>query len=154
MSGLSASSILKNSRQNVSLATVFLCPDQSCKLKLPSRATLLTHFKMCHTREISAEEEAEGQHKHQTEDTLDYETDPDDPQLEGGKAGAGKGRKKYICSECGNVSANSQSHKKHMKSCHEEVKTYDCPDCGVKVTRKYHLLRHIKVFCVPKPLVI
>merc|ERR1719219_1449535 len=71
VSGLSASSILKNSRQNVSLATVFLCPDQSCKLKLPSRATLLTHFKMCHTREISAEEEEEDQH--QTEDSLDYE---------------------------------------------------------------------------------
>ena len=142
MSGLSASSILKNSRQNVSLATVFLCPDQSCKLKLPSRATLLTHFKMCHTREISAEEEEEP-HQHQTEDSLDYETDPDDPQLEAGKAGI-KARKNYICSECGHVAANSQSHKKHMKSCHDEVKTYDCPDCGVKVTRKYHLLRHIK----------
>ena len=136
VSGLSASSILKNSHQNVSLATVFLCPDQSCKLKLPSRATLLTHFKMCHTREITEEEERQGQE--QTTGPLDYESDPDDPKP------TVRARKEYVCNECGYVSATSNSHKKHMKSCHDETKTYDCPDCGVKVTRKYHLLRHIK----------
>ena len=124
VSGLSTSSILKNNRQNVSLATVFLCPDQSCKLKLPSRATLLTHFKMCHTREISAEEQdQEEQDQLKTDDPLEYESDPDDPP--GGKAG-------------------SKARKKQVKSSPDEAKTYDCPDCGVKVTRKYHLLRHIK----------
>ena len=131
VSGLSASAILNNSQQNVSLATVFLCPDQNCKLKLPSRATLLTHFKMCHTRDITAEEEKFSRPE-------DYESDPDDPKPRV------KARKKYICSDCGHTSATANSHKKHMKSCHEEAKTYDCPDCGVKVTRKYHLLRHIK----------
>ena len=28
---------------------------------------------------------------------------------------------------------------------HEEQKTYQCTECNIKVSRKYHLVRHIKV---------
>ena len=36
---------------------------------------------------------------------------------------------------------------------HEEQKTYQCTECNIKVSRKYHLVRHIKVgtvYIVPK----
>ena len=29
---------------------------------------------------------------------------------------------------------------------HEEQKTYQCTECNIKVSRKYHLATHIKVF--------
>ena len=36
------------------------------------------------------------------------------------------------------------SLRKHVKEVREEIKKYHCTECGIKVSRKYHLIRHIK----------
>ena len=48
VSGLNVAGVSANFVKKPDMQTVFLCPEKHCKLKLPSRSTLLTHVKMCH----------------------------------------------------------------------------------------------------------
>eukprot|EP00092_Neocalanus_flemingeri_P015216 GFUD01016439.1.p1 GENE.GFUD01016439.1~~GFUD01016439.1.p1 ORF type:complete len:543 (+),score=126.92 GFUD01016439.1:40-1668(+) len=148
------------------LQTVFLCPEQNCKLKLPSRSSLVTHVKMCH-KERDAEADME-----QGDDFLSDENNlPDgvegltedsdlertdleeisDNRVKVSKSHkvksikAARKLKMFECHYCGFITdSGAATLRKHVKEVHEEIKQYHCTECGIKVSRKYHLIRHIK----------
>ena len=130
-------------------ATVFLCPDTNCKLKLPSRATLLTHVKMCHTRPAAEEAEVTNENDDSKEMVESDEGEEDEDSKmslyeDDSIVVKSANVKLKECSICGYMAKNTSDLKRHLKSEHLEQKSYSCPDCGIVVSRKYHLLRHIK----------
>jgi len=163
VSGLNVAGVSANLVKKPDMQTVFLCPEKNCKLKLPSRSSLLTHVKMCH-KETDVEQgdgflsdenilpDADGADT-MTEDSDLEKTDSEDNAFNSGKKSfKGKGRatvskklKIFECHYCGFVTEISAAHlRKHVKDVHEEIKQYHCTECGIKVSRKYHLIRHIK----------
>jgi len=162
VSGLNVAGLSHNFCKKPDLQTVFLCPDQNCKLKLPSKSTLLTHVKMCHQEtkvevdmdqgddflsdENNLPDSAEGL----TEDSDSERTELEemtDTKMKVSKLGKTKSKKMKIfeCHYCGFITdEGAHTLKRHVKEVHEEIKQYHCTECGIKVSRKYHLIRHIK----------
>ena len=104
-----------------------MCPESTCKLKLPSRGSLLTHIKMCHihpSKDVKTEEES---------DFIPIKH----------KGGVTK-VKIHECSICAYIAKNRMDLKKHLRTEHVEEKKHKCgkEGCDVKVTRKDHLVRH------------
>ena len=61
------------------------------------------------------------------------------------KSTASRKHKLFECHYCGFVTdSGAVSLRKHVKEVREEIKKYHCTECGIKVSRKYHLIRHIK----------
>ena len=152
ISGLKVSSvqgISKTILKKPSSGNVFLCPDPSCKLRLPSKSSLKTHIIMCHTRGKDVKVIKEDIENNE-EDCMGDDLDIDDVSDSEGetvmiknKSGIAKVKIKE-CSICSYIAKNAADLKRHIKSIHEEAKTYQCKECNITVTRKYHLLRHIK----------
>ena len=120
----------------VPMETVFLCPDVSCKLKLPSQATLLTHMKMCHSSEDANNKSG----------SMKYEelSDEEENLLVNDESVPAKKMRIQECSICNYKARSSAELKRHLKAEHLEQKSFACPECNIVVSRKYHLIRHIK----------
>jgi len=154
-------------KKKTSLQPIFLCPEKSCKLRLPSKSSLLTHVKMCHREILEDKTEMEADDPDgflSDENTLpdgdemimgesDFEKTDAEDRNEGKKLVKGKSPKSTVprklkifeCQYCGFVTDCSAAKlRKHVKEVHEEIKQYHCTECGIKVSRKYHLIRHIK----------
>jgi len=153
--------------KKATMQPIFLCPEISCKLKLPSKSSLLTHVKMCHREILEDKTDMEADDPDgflSDENTLpdggetimeesDFEKTDSEDVNEGKKLVKGKSPKVAIprklkifeCQYCGFVTDCSAAKlRKHVKEVHEEIKQYHCTECGIKVSRKYHLIRHIK----------
>jgi len=153
--------------KKATMQPIFLCPEKSCKLKLPSKSSLLTHVKMCHREILEDKTDMEADDPDGflsdentqpdgggaiTEESDFEKTDSEDINEEK-KLVKGKSPKMAIhrklkifeCQYCGFVTDCSAAKlRKHVKEVHEEIKQYHCTECGIKVSRKYHLIRHIK----------
>jgi len=167
VSGLNVAGGSSSIAKKPEMQTVFLCPDHNCKLKLPSRSTLLTHVKMCHKEtdheadidqgddfmsdENIVPDSVEGLTEDSDLERTDLE-DISDNKVKVNKSARGKNSKAsarkvkiFECHYCGFVTDHGAAAlKKHVKEVHEEIKQYHCTECGIKVSRKYHLIRHIK----------
>ena len=142
------------------MQTVWLCPDRNCKLKLPSRAILETHIKLCHTRQVESEDTADREEEDEEEDDLDGEDEADHlDDLESKKTKVRNKPKKFSwkeCHICGFITDQSTILKKHMRTEHKESEVFSCSECSVQVSRKYHLIRNmtnisIRVLCTTDP---
>jgi len=145
---------------------IFLCPEKTCKLRLPSKSSLLTHVKICHKEMLEEKSEMEQDDPDEflsDENVLpnggeamieesDFDKTDSDELIEkklfkskSPKSTVSRKHKLFECHYCGFVTdSGAASLRKHVKEVHEEIKQYHCTECGIKVSRKYHLIRHIK----------
>jgi len=151
VSGLNVAGGSSNIVRKYPKPTNFLCPIVNCKLKLPSKSSLLTHVKMCHNQVNPTGDELTNEHiipdssEIFPEDSDDDGTEIDTSSLKTMNPKTSRKYKIYECHHCGYVTdLGAASLRKHVKEMHEEVKQYSCSECGIKVSRKYHLIRHIK----------
>jgi len=164
--GSGSANLLVPVTKKTAMQPVYLCPDKNCKLRLPSKSILLTHVKMCHKEMLEKKTDTEADDpdgflsdenilpdgtENENEESDFEKTDSEeinDKKVVKGKSPKSHLSKKiklYECQYCGFVTESSAAKlKKHVKEVHEEVKQYHCTQCGIKVSRKYHLIRHIK----------
>jgi len=126
--------------------STFLCPYSSCQLRLPTKSSLSTHVQLCHKDTI--EEENLDDPDECVADIQENEVDSHNSEQMQFQIKSKKGKvmsaKKYTQCQICDLRLLASNLRRHFKEEHENPKSYTCTECGLKVSRKYHLIRHIK----------